>query len=52
MGAVTRVLVERAARLAPQQALETQYLDVRALIDTAPAPLHPAAAAAHRSLHG
>ncbi|WP_018681792.1 TAXI family TRAP transporter solute-binding subunit [Actinokineospora enzanensis] len=47
---VVRVLVERATHLVPQQALGTQYLDVRSLIDTAPIPLHPAAAAAYREL--
>ncbi|MBM7773731.1 TRAP transporter TAXI family solute receptor [Actinokineospora baliensis] len=47
-----RVLVDRATTLVPQQALGTQYLDVRSLIDTAPAPLHPAAAQMYRDLRG
>ncbi|PXY22405.1 TAXI family TRAP transporter solute-binding subunit [Prauserella muralis] len=51
-GAVTRVLVGRAANLVPAQAAGTQYLDVRSLIGTGPVPLHPGAAAAYRALHG
>jgi uncharacterized protein len=51
-GAVTRVLVERAAALVPEQALGTQFLDVRSLIGTTDVPLHPGAAAAYRDLHG
>nr|WP_285606628.1 TAXI family TRAP transporter solute-binding subunit [Actinokineospora globicatena] len=47
-----QVLVDRATHLVPQQALGTQYLDARSLIDTVPAPLHPAAAATYRTLHG
>ncbi|SEQ98156.1 hypothetical protein SAMN04487818_101169 [Actinokineospora terrae] len=47
-----RVLVDQATHLVPQQALGTQYLDVRSLIDTIPAPLHPAAAAMYRDLRG
>ncbi|SDD10061.1 TAXI family TRAP transporter solute-binding subunit [Actinokineospora iranica] len=50
--AVVRVLATRADRLVPQQAVGTQYLDVRALIDTGSAPLHPAAAETYRDLHG
>ncbi|SDF31116.1 hypothetical protein SAMN05216553_10136 [Lentzea fradiae] len=50
--AVVRLLVGRAAELVPQQALGTQYLDVRSLIDTGKVPLHPGAAAEYRRLHG
>ncbi|MCG8923611.1 TAXI family TRAP transporter solute-binding subunit [Lentzea sp. CC55] len=51
-GAVVRMLVGKAAQLVPQQALGTQYLDVRSLIDTGKVPLHPGAAAEYRRLHG
>ncbi|MEU4806808.1 TAXI family TRAP transporter solute-binding subunit [Actinosynnema sp. NPDC023587] len=51
-GAVTRTLVSRAAALVPEQALGTQFLDVRSLIGTTGLPLHPGAAAAYRDLHG
>ncbi|MBP2478267.1 TRAP transporter TAXI family solute receptor [Crossiella equi] len=50
--AVTRVLVARADRLVPQEALGIQFLDPRALISTAGVPLHPGAAAVYRELHG
>ncbi len=50
--AVVRLLVGKAAELVPQQALGTQYLDVRSLIDTGGVPLHPGAAAEYRRLHG
>nr|WP_223198424.1 TAXI family TRAP transporter solute-binding subunit [Solihabitans fulvus] len=50
--AVVRVLVQQSARLVPDQALGTQFLDVRTLIGTAGLPLHPGAAAAYRRLHG
>jgi uncharacterized protein len=36
----------------PDQALGTQYLDVRSLIDTGKVPLHPGAATEYRRLHG
>ncbi|MGH3692800.1 MAG: TAXI family TRAP transporter solute-binding subunit [Pseudonocardiaceae bacterium] len=49
---VARVLVTHAARLVPEQALGTQFLDPRSLIATAGIPLHPGAIAAYRSLHG
>ena len=49
---VGRVLVTRAARLVPEQALSTQFLDPRSLIATAGIPLHPGAITAYRSLHG
>ena len=47
-----RVLVTHAARLVPQQALGTQFLDPRSLIVTAGIPLHPGAVTAYRALHG
>ncbi|CCH30416.1 TAXI family TRAP transporter solute-binding subunit [Actinosynnema sp. NPDC047251] len=50
--AVTRTLVGKAAALVPEQALGTQFLDVRSLIGTADLPLHPGAAEAYRDLHG
>ncbi|MEU0885969.1 TAXI family TRAP transporter solute-binding subunit [Lentzea sp. NPDC005914] len=50
--AVVRLLVAKAAELVPEQALGTQYLDVRSLIDTGKVPLHPGAAAEYRRLHG
>ncbi|MET8758625.1 TAXI family TRAP transporter solute-binding subunit [Lentzea sp. NPDC004782] len=50
--AVVRLLVAKAAQLVPEQALGTQYLDVRSLIDTGKVPLHPGAAAEYRRLHG
>ncbi|GAA5160309.1 TAXI family TRAP transporter solute-binding subunit [Pseudonocardia eucalypti] len=49
---VTRTLVTHAARLVPEQALGTQFLDPRSLIVTSGIPLHPGAMAAYRSLHG
>ncbi|MFB9903888.1 TAXI family TRAP transporter solute-binding subunit [Allokutzneria oryzae] len=49
---VTTVLAERADRLVPQEALGTQFLDVRTLTGTAAIPLHPGAAAVYRRLHG
>lgn len=50
--AVVRVLVRQAANLVPQQALGTQFLEVRTLIGTAGVPLHPGAAQEYRDLHG
>ncbi|MCP2257908.1 hypothetical protein LX15_001594 [Streptoalloteichus tenebrarius] len=50
--AVTRVLVERAARLVPKEALGTQFLDVRTLVGTSGVPLHPGAAEVYRAVHG
>ncbi|GLZ39757.1 TAXI family TRAP transporter solute-binding subunit [Actinokineospora sp. NBRC 105648] len=50
--ATVHTLVDHATRLVPQQALGTQYLDVRSLIDTTPAPLHPTAAETYRDLRG
>ncbi|MGH3870951.1 MAG: TAXI family TRAP transporter solute-binding subunit [Pseudonocardiaceae bacterium] len=49
---VARVLVTHAARLVPEQALGTQFLDPRSLIATAGIPLHPGAITAYRELHG
>lgn len=49
---VARVLVTHAARLVPEPALGTQFLDPRSLIATAGIPLHPGAITAYRSLHG
>jgi TRAP transporter TAXI family solute receptor len=51
-GAVVSVLVNRAARLVPQQALGTQFLDARTLVATSGVRLHPGAAAKYRDLHG
>ncbi len=51
-GAVVRLLIAKAAQLVPEQALGTQYLDVRSLIDTGKVPLHPGAATEYRRLHG
>lgn len=50
--AVVEVLVQRADQLVPQEALGTQFLDIRTLIGTADLPLHPGAAQAYRQLHG
>ena len=50
--AVATVLVTRADQLVPQEALGTQFLDIRTLIGTADVPLHPGAAQAYRQLHG
>jgi uncharacterized protein len=50
--AVAGVLVERADRLVPEQAVGAQYMDIRALIATAGIPLHEGAAMAFRRLHG
>jgi hypothetical protein len=50
--AITSTLVDRVAALVPEQALGTQFLDVRSLIGTTPVPLHPGAADTYRDLHG
>ncbi|HEY8980621.1 MAG TPA: TAXI family TRAP transporter solute-binding subunit [Streptomyces sp.] len=50
--ALTHVLVLRAARLVPQAALGTQFLDVRSLISTGAVPLHAGAVGEYRELHG
>ena len=50
--AVVDVLIERADRLVPQEALGTQFLDIQTLIGTADLPLHPGASAAYRQHHG
>jgi hypothetical protein len=49
--AVVDVLIDRADQLVPQEALGTQFLDIRTLIGTADLPLHPGAAAAYRQHH-
>jgi TRAP transporter TAXI family solute receptor len=49
---VTDTLVRRAAALIPAEAVGTQFLDVRSLIDTGTVPLHPGAIAAYRASHG
>lgn len=50
--AITRVLVDRAVRLVPEQALGAQFLDRRTLIGLFGVPMHPGASAAYRRLHG
>jgi TRAP transporter TAXI family solute receptor len=50
--AVTTTLVDRAARLVPEQALGAQFLDRRTLIGLFGVPMHPGAASAYRRLHG
>lgn len=50
--ALVRLLVHDAGDLVPAQAVGTQFLDVRTLINTAGVPLHPGAAATYRELHG
>ncbi|MEC3851332.1 TAXI family TRAP transporter solute-binding subunit [Paenarthrobacter ureafaciens] len=47
-----RLLVERAQDLIPTSSTGVQFLSPETLINTAGVPLHPAAAAAYRSLHG
>ncbi|MEV8545082.1 hypothetical protein [Streptomyces sp. NPDC051572] len=49
---LTRLLVLRATALVPHDAVGTRFLDVRSLIGTGAAPLHPGAIAAYRALHG
>ncbi|MEJ3657704.1 TAXI family TRAP transporter solute-binding subunit [Actinomycetes bacterium KLBMP 9759] len=49
---VVGALVAGAPELVPAAALGTQYLDQRSLIGTGDVPLHPAAAATYRRLHG
>ncbi|WP_370278731.1 TAXI family TRAP transporter solute-binding subunit [Pseudarthrobacter sp. NamB4] len=46
------LLVEHAAELIPRSSLGVQFLSPESLINTAGLPLHPAAAAAYRELHG
>lgn len=50
--AITRLLVLRATALVPDNAVGTQFLDVRSMIGTGGIALHPGAVAAYRSLHG
>jgi TRAP transporter TAXI family solute receptor len=46
------LLVHYAGELIPESSLGVQFLSPETLINTAGIPLHPAAAAAYRSLHG
>ena len=46
------LLVQHANELVPQSSLGVQFLSPETLINTAGIPLHPAAAAAYRALHG
>lgn len=46
------LLVGHAEELIPQSSLGVQFLSPESLINTAGLPLHPAAAAAYRELHG
>ncbi|PQZ94935.1 C4-dicarboxylate ABC transporter substrate-binding protein [Arthrobacter sp. MYb227] len=47
-----KMLVEHAADLIPRSSVGVQFLSPELLINTAEIPLHPAAAAAYRELHG
>ncbi|MFJ5699099.1 TAXI family TRAP transporter solute-binding subunit [Arthrobacter sp. NPDC093139] len=46
------LLVNHAQELIPRSSLGVQFLSPESLINTAGLPLHPAAAAAYRTLHG
>ncbi|MEK0153673.1 TAXI family TRAP transporter solute-binding subunit [Arthrobacter oryzae] len=46
------LLVDHAQELIPRSSLGVQFLSPESLINTAGLPLHPAAAAAYRELHG
>ncbi|MBT2553311.1 TAXI family TRAP transporter solute-binding subunit [Arthrobacter sp. ISL-5] len=46
------LLVDHAQELIPRSSLGVQFLSAESLINTAGLPLHPAAAAAYRTLHG
>lgn len=46
------LLVDHALELIPRSSLGLQFLSPESLINTAGLPLHPAAAAAYRTLHG
>jgi TRAP transporter TAXI family solute receptor len=46
------LLVDHAHELIPRSSLGLQFLSPESLINTAGLPLHPAAAAAYRALHG
>ncbi|TDV44767.1 TAXI family TRAP transporter solute-binding subunit [Actinophytocola oryzae] len=50
--AITAVVVGQAGRLVPPQAVGTQFLDRRALINLLGVPMHPGAVSAYRQLHG
>jgi uncharacterized protein len=52
VGAITAVIVGHASRLVPREALGTQFLDQRALINLLGVPMHPGAATTYRELHG
>lgn len=47
-----QLLVDHAEELIPRSSLGVQFLSPESLINTAGLPLHPAAAAAYRELHG
>ncbi|UVJ40173.1 TAXI family TRAP transporter solute-binding subunit [Arthrobacter sp. CJ23] len=46
------LMVEKAEELVPKSSTGVQFLSPETLINTAGVPLHPAAAAAYRALHG
>jgi TRAP-type uncharacterized transport system substrate-binding protein len=46
------LLVGHAQELVPRSSLGVQFLSAESLINTAGLPLHPAAAAAYKALHG
>jgi hypothetical protein len=47
-----KLLVEHAQDLVPKTSTGVQFLSPETLINTAGAPLHPAAETAYRALHG
>lgn len=51
-GETVRLLVAHAQELIPRSSLGAQFLSPETLINTAGLPLHPAAAAAYRAMHG
>ena len=50
--ATVDLLVGHADELIPRSSAGVQFLSADSLINTADIPLHPAAAAAYRALHG
>lgn len=52
VGRTVELLVHHAQELIPQSSLGVQFLSPESLIHTAGIPLHPAAAAAYKALHG
>lgn len=52
VGATVDLLVGHADELIPRSSVGVQFLGPNSLINTADIPLHPAAAAAYRKLHG